>query len=405
MFWESILIALEGLKANKLRAFLTMLGIIIGVGAVIVMVSLGLGVQQKVESSLASLGSNLLVISPGASSGPGSVRTAAGANITLTNDDARAIGKVISGVRYVVPSVSQQYQLIFGNQNWKTSVQGTTTDFLTVRNYTLASGRFFTSGDGDARARVAVLGATVAGNLFGNVSPVGQTIRVGNAPFRVIGVLASKGQSSMGQDQDDLVLVPLYTAQERLMGITYLHSINVQVTSDKVIDKVQQDIGTFLRTRHRLAANMENDFTVRNLTAIMSTMKETTGQLTLFLGAVAAISLVVGGIGIMNIMMVSVTERTREIGIRKALGATFSNILTQFLIEATAISVTGGIIGIMAGIAGAQVISRLFGWNAVVSLLAIAASFGVSVMIGLFFGIYPARKAARLDPIEALRYE
>ena len=405
MFWESILIALEGLKANKLRAFLTMLGIIIGVGAVIVMVSLGLGVQQKVESSLASLGSNLLVVSPGASSGPGSVRTAAGANITLTNDDARAIGKVISGVRYVVPSVSQQYQLIFGNQNWKTSVQGTTADFLTVRSYKLASGRFFTSGDGDARARVAVLGATVAGNLFGNVSPVGQTIRVGNAPFRVIGVLASKGQSSMGQDQDDLVLVPLYTAQERLLGITYLHSINVQVTSDKVIDKVQQDISTLLRTRHRLAANMENDFTVRNLTAIMSTMKETTGQLTLFLGAVAAISLVVGGIGIMNIMMVSVTERTREIGIRKALGATFNNILTQFLIEATAISVTGGIIGIIAGIAGAQVISRLFGWNAVVSLLAIAASFGVSVMIGLFFGIYPARKAARLDPIEALRYE
>lgn len=405
MFWESILIALEGLKANKLRAFLTMLGIIIGVGAVIVMVSLGLGVQQKVESSLASLGSNLLVVSPGASSGPGSVRTAAGANITLTNDDARAIGKVISGVRYVVPSVSQQYQLIFGNQNWKTSVQGTTADFLTVRSYKLASGRFFTSGDGDARARVAVLGATVAGNLFGNVSPVGQTIRVGNAPFRVIGVLASKGQSSMGQDQDDLVLVPLYTAQERLLGITYLHGINVQVTSDKVIDKVQQDISTLLRTRHRLAANMENDFTVRNLTAIMSTMKETTGQLTLFLGAVAAISLVVGGIGIMNIMMVSVTERTREIGIRKALGATFNNILTQFLIEATAISVTGGIIGIIAGIAGAQVISRLFGWNAVVSLLAIAASFGVSVMIGLFFGIYPARKAARLDPIEALRYE
>lgn len=405
MFWESVLIALEGLKANKLRSFLTMLGIIIGVGAVIVMVSLGLGVQQKVESSLASLGSNLIVVTPGASATPGSVRTAAGSNITLTNQDAKAIGQGIAGVRFVVPSVSQSYQVIYGNQNWKTSVQGTTADFLTVRNYQIGSGRFFTSSDGDARARVAVLGQTVATNLFGSASPVNQTIRIGTAPFRVVGVLASKGQSSMGQDQDDMVIVPLYTAQERLMGITYLHSINVQVTSDKVIDKVQEDIGTLLRTRHRLAANVENDFTVRNLTAIMSTMKETTTQLTLFLGAVAAISLVVGGIGIMNIMMVSVTERTREIGIRKALGATFSNILTQFLIEATAISVTGGIIGILAGIAGAQMISRFFGWNAVVSLLAVVVSFGVSLMIGLFFGIYPARKAALLDPIDALRYE
>jgi putative ABC transport system permease protein len=405
MFWESILIALEGLKANKLRSFLTMLGIIIGVGAVIVMVSLGLGVQQKVESSLASLGSNLIVVTPGASAGPGSVRTAAGSNITLTNQDARAIGKEISGIRYVVPSVSQQYQVIYGNQNWKTSVQGTTADFLTVRNYTLGAGRFFTSGDNDARARVAVLGTTVASSLFGSASPVGQTIRIGNAPFRVVGVLTAKGQSSMGQDQDDMVLVPLLTAQERLLGITYLHSINVQVTSDKVIDKAQEDIATLLRTRHRLAATVDNDFTVRNLAAIMSTMKETTTQLTLFLGAVAAISLVVGGIGIMNIMMVSVTERTREIGIRKALGATFKNILTQFLIEATAISVTGGIIGILAGVAGAQVISKFFGWNAVVSVLAIVASFGVSVMIGLFFGIYPARRAALLDPIDALRYE
>ena len=405
MFWESVLIALEGLRTNKLRSALTMLGIIIGVGAVIAMVSVGLGVQQKVQNSIAGLGSNLLIVMPGANSPSGGVRLAAGSNITLTKQDAQAIAREISGVNYVAPSVSQQFQVIYGNQNWKTNVQGTTQDFLQIRNFTVDTGAFFSTSDENTRARVAVLGQTVATNLFGGASPLGQTLRIGTAPFRVIGVLAAKGQSSMGQDQDDIILVPLTTAQDRLLGQAYLNNISIQVENDKMMDKVQADITSLLRARHRLAANVENDFSVRNLTALMTTMQETTGTITLFLGAVAAISLVVGGIGIMNIMLVSVTERTREIGIRKALGATYRNILLQFIIEAIAIGVTGGLIGITLGVAAARLISLLAGWSTVVSGMAILAAFGVSVCIGLFFGIYPARKAALLDPIEALRYE
>lgn len=405
MFRESIIIALEGLKSNKLRSVLTMLGIIIGVGAVIAMVSIGMGVQQKVQSSIASLGSNLLIVMPGSNAPPGTVRLAAGSNITLTNQDAKAIQKQVGGINFVLPAVSSQYQVIHGNQNWKTSVQGTTTDFLAVRNYVLSAGSFFSSRDDDSRARVAVLGQTVATNLFGVASPVGKMIRINKAPFRVVGVLASKGQSSMGQDQDDLVIVPLATAQDRLMGISYLNNISIQAKNSEVIDKVQEDVTSLLRTRHRLAATVENDFTVRNMTALMATMTETTGTITVLLGNIAAISLLVGGIGIMNIMLVSVTERTREIGIRKALGATFNNVLMQFVIEAIAISVTGGLFGIFVGVAGARIISLVAGWNTVIAWWAIVGAFGVSVLIGLFFGIYPARKAALLDPIEALRYE
>ena len=405
MFRESIIIALEGLKSNKLRSVLTMLGIIIGVGAVIAMVSIGMGVQQKVQSSIASLGSNLLIVMPGSNAPPGTVRLAAGSNITLTNQDAKAIQKQVGGINFVLPAVSSQYQVIHGNQNWKTSVQGTTTDFLAVRNYVLSAGSFFSSRDDDSRARVAVLGQTVATNLFGVASPVGKMIRINKAPFRVVGVLASKGQSSMGQDQDDLVIVPLATAQDRLMGISYLNNISIQAKNSEVIDKVQEAVTSLLRTRHRLAATVENDFTVRNMTALMATMTETTGTITVLLGNIAAISLLVGGIGIMNIMLVSVTERTREIGIRKALGATFNNVLMQFVIEAIAISVTGGLFGIFVGVAGARIISLVAGWNTVIAWWAIVGAFGVSVLIGLFFGIYPARKAALLDPIEALRYE
>ena len=405
MFRESILIALEGLKSNKLRSILTMLGIIIGVGAVIAMVSIGLGVQQKVQNSIASLGSNLLIVMPGSNAPPGTVRLAAGSNITLTNQDAKAISKQVAGISYVLPAVSSQYQVIYGNQNWKTSVQGTTPDFLTVRNYGVSAGSFFSHSDDTSRARVAVLGQTVATNLFGAASPVGKTIRINQALFRVVGVLSTKGQSSMGQDQDDLVLIPLSTAQDRLMGITYLNNISIQAKNADVINKVQEDVTTLLRSRHHLAAGVENDFTVRNMTALMATMTETTGTITVLLGNIAAISLLVGGIGIMNIMLVSVTERTREIGIRKALGATFRNVLLQFIIEAVAISVTGGLFGIAVGIIGARVISWVAGWNTIVAWWAIVGAFGVSVLIGLFFGVYPARKAALLDPIEALRYE
>ena len=405
MFWESALMAFEGIKAHKLRSLLTMLGIIIGVGAVIAMTSIGLGVQQKVQNSIAGLGSNLLIIMPGANSPSGGVRLAAGSNITLTNQDAQAIAREVAGINYVAPSVSQSCRIIFGNQNWKTNVQGTTPEFLDIRDFKVAAGTFFSNSDDRVRARVAVLGQTVASNLFGDASPVGRTIRIDAAPFRVIGVLESKGQSSMGQDQDDIVIVPLSTAQGRLMGITYLNSISIQVENEQMIDQVQEEITHLLRARHHLAQNVDDDFTVRNLTALMTTMNETTKTLTLFLGAIAAISLIVGGIGIMNIMLVSVTERTREIGIRKALGATYRHILMQFLIEAIVLSVTGGLIGILLGIGGAYVISSVGGWNTVFSALAILAAFGVTVVIGLFFGIYPARKAALLDPIDALRYE
>ena len=405
MFWESVLIAWEGLKANKLRSVLTMLGIIIGVGAVITMVSLGIGVQQKVEKSISSLGSNLLIIMPGANSPSGGARLAAGSNITLTNQDAAAILRQISGISAVAPLVNRSYQIVSGNQNWIASVQGTTPEFIEVRNYSIASGSFFSNRDLDARSRVAVLGQTTAANLFGEMNPIGQMIRINKAPFRVVGLLEGKGQSAGGQDQDDLVLIPLTTAQERLLGITYLNSINVQTENSEVIDRAQDEISTLLRQRHRLQPGANDDFSVRNLTQLMATAQETTGTITLLLGNTAAILLLVGGIGIMNIMLVSVTERTREIGIRKALGATRRNILLQFLIEAVVIGVTGGLLGILLGVIGADLLSGFFGWNTVISFAAIIAAFAVSVATGLFFGIYPARKAAKLDPIDALRYE
>jgi putative ABC transport system permease protein len=403
MFSESILIALAGLKANKLRALLTMLGIIIGVGAVIAMVSIGMGVKDKVATSIAGLGSNLLVVTPGASNAGGS-RQAAGSSITLNEKDALAISQEVSGINLVAPSVGRSYQVVFGNQNWTTSVQGTTPDIQGIRNYNVEEGSFFTNQDVETRARVAVLGKTVAENLFNGGTPIGQTIRINNAPFRVVGVLEAKGESA-GGNQDDTVIIPLKTAQERLIGITYVQNINVQATGTDVIYQVQEDITTLLRARHKLAATTPDDFTVRNMVAIMATADETTSMITSLLAVVAGLSLLVGGIGIMNIMLVSVTERTREIGIRKALGARYHNILLQFLIEAIVISVAGGLLGIALGIGVSYVISSVAGWKTLISSLAIVAAFGFSVFIGLFFGIYPARKAALLDPIEALRYE
>ena len=404
MFWESVIIALEGLKANKLRSALTMLGIIIGVGAVIAMVSIGMGVRDKVQNSIASLGSNLLIISPGATSSSG-VRQAAGSNTSLTNKDWQAINKEITGVSLVAPSVNRQYQIVFGNKNWVTNVQGTTPEYLDVRNFLIEAGTLFTVKDLDTRTRVAVLGKTTVENLFGDINPIGQTIRINKAPFQVIGVLEAKGQSAGGMDQDDMVLIPLTTAQERVLGITHLHSISVQAEDGEIINQVQQDITNLLRSRHRLDPNMPDNFTVRNLAAVMATAEETTKTITLLLGNIAAISLLVGGIGIMNIMLVSVTERTREIGIRKALGATYYNILLQFLIEAMVIGVTGGLIGIVLGIGSSLAISAMAGWNTVVSLSSVMLAFVFSIVVGLFFGIYPARKAALLDPIDALRYE
>ncbi len=404
VFWESIKIALDALVSNKLRSILTMLGIIIGVGAVIAMVSIGMGVRDKVSNSIASLGSNLIIVTPGAASSSG-VRQAAGTNTTLTLKDAEAIARDVSGIGAVAPSVSKQYQMVAGNMNWTTGVQGTTPDFLEVRNLSVQAGSFITNDDLESRNRVAVIGATVASNLFTNTNPVGQSIRINNAPFTIIGVLESKGQSAGGQDQDDTVIIPLTTAQERMMGITYVQTISVQAANSDVVDLVQEGITTLLRARHGITADKSDDFTVRNLASVMATAQETTGTITMLLGSIAAISLLVGGIGIMNIMLVSVTERTREIGIRKALGARYSNILMQFLIEAVVIGVIGGIIGIALGIGTSYAISSIAGWKTVITAAPILLSFGFSVGIGLFFGLYPARKAALLNPIDALRYE
>ncbi|TWH47379.1 ABC transporter permease [Sporomusa sp. KB1] len=404
MLKESIAIALRALLANKLRSILTMLGIIIGVGAVISMVSIGMGVREKVQSSIASLGSNMLIVSPGAASSQG-VRSASGSSITLSLEDAEYIKKMVQGIDYVAPTVSKQYQIIAGNQNWTTTVYGITPEYMAIKSLTVGSGSFVSQQDINSRNRVAVLGATVVENLFGELNPIGQNIRINNTPYQIIGILDSKGQSTMGQDQDDIILVPLTTAQERLLGITYLNSISIQVTKLEGMDQAQEQITSLLRQRHKISGTKEDDFTVRNLTSIMAMMTETTGTITLFLGCIGAISLLVGGIGIMNIMMVSVTERTREIGIRKALGATYRDIMLQFLIESVVIGVLGGIFGIALGISAAFAISTFGSLQTVLSAISILVPFGVSVAVGLFFGIYPARKAALLDPIEALRYE
>lgn len=404
LFKESIAIAFTSLLANKMRTILTMLGIIIGVGAVIVMVSIGLGVRQNITDSISSLGSNMLIVTPG-STNKGGVRSAAGSNKKLKLEDAEAIKKKIKNIDYVSPTVNSSYQIVYGNENWNSSVYGVTPEYLKIRSLSVTSGSFITTADMNSRNRVAVIGSTVASNLFDTANPVGKNIRIGNQPFKVIGVLESKGQSSMGSDQDDMVIIPVTTAQERLMGITYIRSINIQVSDASKMDFVQSQVESLLRQRHHIQNGQEDDFTVRNLTSLLETVNNTTTMLTLFLGSIAAISLLVGGLGIMNIMMVSVTERTREIGIRKALGATFKDIMLQFLIEAVIIGVVGGVLGILFGVGSALLVSKVSTFTTYITALPIVISFSFSVGIGLFFGLYPARKAARLDPIEALRYE
>ena len=404
LFSESVQIAVTALLGNKLRSILTMLGIIIGVGAVIAMISIGMGVKQNVTNSIASLGSNMLIVSPG-STNKGGVRSAAGSSQKLKYEDAEAIKKKIKNIDYVSPTVNGSYQIVNGHENWNSSVYGVTPEYLKIRDLTIGTGSFITQTDLNSRNRVAVIGTTVAANLFDTENPVGKNIRINNQPYKVIGVIESKGQSSMGQDQDDVVIIPLTTAQERLMGITYIRSINIQVSSADKIESVQGQVETLLRQRHHIVGDKEDDFTVRNLTSLIETMTSTTTMLTLFLGSIAAISLLVGGIGIMNIMMVSVTERTREIGIRKALGATFQNIMMQFLIESVVIGVIGGLMGVAVGVGIALAIAKTGLFQTVITAAPILISFSFSVGIGLFFGIYPARKAARLDPIEALRYE
>lgn len=403
MYKESFLMAWASLIANKLRSLLTMLGIIIGVAAVIALVSIGNGVKQDIEDSISSLGSNLLVVLPGAPRTPGA-RPSQGSMKSLKISDYEAIAK-LEGVKAASPMTNGSYVVIYQNKNWTTSVAGVNANFQDVNNWTMTSGRFFSDKNAQNRERVAVVGQTVVKNLFADEDPVGKEIRVKNIPFRVIGVLKSKGNGTMGNDQDDTVLIPYTTSMERVEGIDYLRRVYVVAKDDEGIDRLQADIENLLRVRHNIKDTNLDDFNIQNMKSIMETVAQTTGTFTLFLGAVAAISLVVGGIGIMNIMLVSVTERTREIGVRKALGATYSVIVTQFLIEAVVISLIGGFIGIAFGIGASKVIGMVSGMSTIVSVPTIIMSFAFSMAIGLIFGIYPARKAAKLNPIDALHYE
>lgn len=403
MYKESFLMAWASLLANKMRSILTMLGIIIGVAAVIALVSIGNGVKQDIQNSISSLGSNLLMVMPGAPRTPG-VRPSAGSMKSLKVSDYEAIAK-LDGVKAASPMTNGSYVVIYQNKNWTTSVSGVSYNYLDVNNWSMKSGRFLSEKNVQNRERVAVVGKTVVKNLFGDEDPVGAEIRVKNIPFRIIGVLNSKGSGAMGNDQDDMVIIPYTTAMERVEGVDYLRMIYVVGKDENGIDRLQSDIENLLRVRHGIKDTNLDDFNIQNMNSIMETMEETTGTLTLFLGAVAAISLVVGGIGIMNIMLVSVTERTREIGVRKALGATYSVIVTQFLIEAVVISLMGGIIGIILGIGSSKLIGMASGMSTVISVPTIVMSFAFSMAIGLIFGIYPARKAAKLNPIDALHYE
>lgn len=404
MYKEGFLMAWASLVANKMRSLLTMLGIIIGVAAVIALVSIGYGVRSQIQDSISSLGSNLLMVYPGAPRTPG-VRPTADSQKTLKLEDYTTISH-LQDIDMASPvSAGSSYVVIYTNKNWTTSVNGVNSDFQYINNWTVKSGRFITASQVERRERVAVIGATVATNLFGTEDPVGKDIRIKNNPYKVIGVLESKGSGSFGNDQDDVIYIPYTTGMERLQGVDYLRMIYIKAKDGVDLDRLQTDVENILRVRHNIKNPELDDFNVRNMATIMATVEETTATMTLFLGAVAAISLVVGGIGIMNIMLVSVTERTREIGVRKALGATYRVIVMQFLIEAVVISLVGGAIGILVGIGTSKLIGALTSMKTVISMGPILLSFGFSMAIGLVFGLYPARKAAKLNPIDALHYE
>jgi len=399
-----LLSAFRALQRNKMRSFLTMLGIIIGVAAVIAMLAIGQGAEYSVKQQIAALGTNVLMVFPGAQQQAG-VRTAAGSATTLTEDDALAIARECPAVQYLSPGAMAGGQVIAGNLNWSTGIQGVGADYLEIREWPIEYGDFFTDQDVKAAAKVCILGKTVADNLFPESSPVDQTIRIRNVPFKVVGVLTKKGQNAMGQDQDDVIIAPYTTVIRRLSHWPNLRFILVSATSLQNISTAQTQISELLRMRHKIQPYDPDDFTIRNQTDLAATATATTDILTILLASIASVSLLVGGIGIMNIMLVSVTERTREIGIRMSIGARSRDILTQFLIEALVLSLLGGIIGIVFGVVGSSVISSFAKWPTIVTAFSIVLSFGFSIAIGIFFGFYPARKAALLNPIDALRYE
>jgi putative ABC transport system permease protein len=397
-------IALKALGRNKLRTSLTMLGMIIGVAAVVTMVALGTGAQSQIEEQVRSAGTNMILVNAGNWS-VGGVRQGQGMSTSLTIEDAAAIA-ALPGVQYVSPGVNTRSQVIAGNQNWSTRIEGTDVDMPLIRSWPTMDGSYFTPQDVSSAAKVAVLGSVVADALFGEgVDPTGQVIRIRNQPFRVAGVMASKGQSAMGQDQDDVIFAPYTAVQKKLLGIQHLHNITVSAASAAQTLTTADEIINTLRLRHKVESGDPDDFMVRTLEEMASVRSQTTRTMTALLASIAGVSLLVGGIGIMNIMLVSVTERTREIGLRMAIGARSRDVLLQFLVEAIVISLFGGLVGILLGFGLSAAIREVLAWPTVVPPDAIAMAFGFAAGTGVFFGFYPARKAARLDPIEALRYE
>ena len=400
--------AIRALRRNKMRSSLTMLGIIIGVAAVITMVSIGQGADAEVQKQILSLGNNMLMIIPGATTSAG-VRSGWGGVSTLSATDANAIKRECPSVAEVTYFKRQVVQVIYGDQNWSTAAQGATPSYEKVREWPLSMGSFFTERDEETANRVVVLGQTVVDHLFGpGEDPIGATVRIKDVPFRVVGVLEAKGQTTWGQDQDDVVIIPFSTAERRVLGTQFVGSVDmifVSAISPEDITEAEKEITALLHERHHIQPNQENDFTVRNLNDIAKASESASKVMTSLLLSVASISLLVGGIGIMNILLVSVTERTREIGIRMAVGAKSRHILLQFLVEAVTLSMVGGLAGTLVGIAGARLISYFASWPTLLSAPAVIGSFLFSGAVGVFFGFYPARKASRLDPITALRYE
>ena len=404
---DGLKIALGALKVNVLRALLTMLGIVIGVGAVIVMVAVGSGAREMIGEQIRSIGSNLILVIPGATV-QGGARLGSGSVHTLKSTDAEAIIRECSAVKLAAPNWGEVTQVVYGNRNWRTRVTGTWESSFEIREWPILSGRLFTHEEDKQAAKVAVLGQTVVENLFGDTYPLGKMVRIKSVPFTVIGVLDRKGQSPRGDDQDDAVFVPLRTSQYRLFGTPFpdeIQAITIQAKDLALIPDAEKQIDELLIRRHKIGRKQEKDFTVRNLTEVLETAQKSLNIMTTLLGAIAAISLLVGGIGIMNIMLVSVTERTREIGIRMAVGAKSADILSQFLIEGVVLSISGGFTGTVLGITGAYIFAHSSGWPALVDLLTICIAILFSGAVGVFFGFYPAFKASRLHPIEALRHE
>jgi putative ABC transport system permease protein len=402
-------IAFGALRINKLRSALTMLGIIIGVGAVIAMVAVGSGATERIQQQIASIGSNVIIVMPGSITASG-VRLGSGNMTTLTQDDAKAIARDCPGVQAVAPTSRGGAQVVSGNNNWATSIQGTTPEYLSIRDIGIQSGSAFTQQDVDSAAKVALLGQTVVNNLFNGSDPVGQVIRIKQVPFTVVGTLVPKGQSPTGQDQDDLILMPITTAQKKVLGVNQARAnsvgtLIVQAAGPQQMQSAQDQMRSVLRQRHHLQATQDDDFTIRNLEEVFQAQETSSRVMSILLAAIASVSLIVGGIGIMNIMLVSVTERTREIGLRQAVGAKTRDILTQFLVEAVTLSILGGIVGIVLGVLASKLISYFADWSTLISPGSILLAFVFSGLVGVFFGFYPARKAAYLDPIDALRYE